>query len=96
MMGTSAVRLDGILSKEFLSTTRVLKGDTLPPFLFIVVLNFVCSAEGSNNNRLTDPPAELLPDLDFADDITLLDQDETDYRPLSNNIILCKESWLKC
>ena len=60
MMGTSAVRLDGILSKEFLSTTRVLKGDTLPPFLFNVVLDFVCSAEGSNNNRLTDPPSRII------------------------------------
>ena len=57
---TSVVHLDGILSKEFLGTTRVLKGDTLAPFLFIVVLNFVCTAEGSNNNRLTYPPSRII------------------------------------
>ena len=38
---TSAVRVDGILSKEFLVTTRVIQGDTLAPFLFIIVLDFV-------------------------------------------------------
>ena len=35
---TSAVLVDGILSKEFLVTTRVLQGAILAPFLFIIVL----------------------------------------------------------
>ena len=38
---TSAVRVDGSLSKEFLITTGVLQGDTLTPFLFIIVLDCV-------------------------------------------------------
>ena len=38
---TSAVRVDGILSREFLVTIGVLQGDTLAPFLFTIVLDFV-------------------------------------------------------
>ena len=37
----SAVHVDGILSKEFLVTTRVLQGNVLAPFLFILVPDFV-------------------------------------------------------
>ena len=38
---TSAVRVDGSLSKEFLITTGVLQGDTLAPSFFIIVLDYV-------------------------------------------------------
>ena len=38
---TSAVRVNGILSKNFLVTTGVLQGDVLAPFLSIILLNFV-------------------------------------------------------
>lgn len=43
---TSVVRLDGILSKEFVVTARVLQGDTLVSFLFVIVLNFVLQKTG--------------------------------------------------
>ena len=73
---TSAVRVDGILSKEFLFTTGVFRGDTLAHFLFIIVLDFVLQKTEIATGLLTHP-AKLLPDLDFADHIVLLDQDET-------------------
>ena len=72
---TSAVRIDGILSREFLVTTGVLQGDTLAPFLFIVVLDYVLQNTEATTGLQTHPN-ELLPDLDFADDIVLLDQGE--------------------
>ena len=72
---TSAVRVDGSPSKEFLITTGVLQGDTLVPFLFIIVLNYVLRNTEATTGLQTHPD-ELLPDLDFADDIVLLDQGE--------------------
>ena len=69
----SAVRIDGTLSQEFLITTRVLQGDTLAPFLFILVLDYVLQNTESTTGLQTHPD-ELLPNLDFADDIVLLDQ----------------------
>jgi hypothetical protein len=60
----------------------VLQGDTLAPFLFIVVLDYVMrKAIGDDNDQLgftVRPrrsrryPVEVLTDLDFADDIALL------------------------
>ena len=38
---TSAAHVDGILRKEFLANTRVFQGDTLPPIIFIIILDFV-------------------------------------------------------
>ena len=70
---TSAVRLDGILSQEFLITTRVLQGDTPAPFLFIIVLDYVLQNTEATTGLQTHP-GKLLPDIDFADDISLLDQ----------------------
>ena len=91
---TSVGRVEGILSKEFLVTTEVFQGDTLAPFLFIIVLDFALQKTKITTGLQTQP-AELLPDLDFADDIALLDQDETGYRTLLNNKILCKKRWQK-
>ena len=60
----------------------VLQGDTLAPYLFIIVLDYVMrTAIGDDNNKLgftITPragrryPAEVVTDLDFADDIALL------------------------
>ena len=67
--------LGGSLSKEFLITTNVLPGDTLAPFLFIIVLDYVLRNTEATTGLQTHPD-ELLPNLDFADDIVLLDQGE--------------------
>jgi hypothetical protein len=78
----SAVLVDGQMSEEFEVTTGVLQGDVLAPFLFIIVLDFVMCQSTSNNANdglLTHPkrssrhPAKHLNDLDFADDISLLE-----------------------
>ena len=71
----SAVRIDGILSKEFLITTGVLQGDTSAPFLFIIVLDYLLQNTEATTGLQTHP-SEMLPDLDFADDIVLFDQGE--------------------
>ena len=71
----SAVRIDEILSKEVLITTGVLQGDTLAPFLFIIVLDCVLQNTEATTGLQTHPN-EMLPDLDFADDIVLLNQGE--------------------
>ena len=58
---------------EFSITTGVLQGDTLAPFLFIIVLDYVLqNTEATTGTHLD----ELLPGFDFTDDIVLLDQGE--------------------
>ena len=73
---------DGKLSEEFEVTTGVLQGDVLAPFLFIIVLDFVMKNATKNNpggSFMTHPrrskrqPETLLNNLDFADDISLLE-----------------------
>jgi len=90
-----------INSKSFVSThdgdteaftvnSGILQGDTLAPFLFIIVLDYVlrpaiCNSElgvtlqpklGSRY------PAECLTDLDFADDIVLVSENITNGQTL--------------
>ena len=65
---TSAFRVDGSLSKEFIITAGVLQGDTLAPFLFIIVLDYVLRNTEATTGLQTHPD-QLLPGLDFADDI---------------------------
>ena len=60
----------------------VLQGDTLAPYLFIIVLDYVMRVALGNEEanlgftisqrRSRRHPAEILTDLDFADDIALL------------------------
>lgn len=82
----SAVLVEGKQTAEFDVTTGVLQGDTLAPFLFIIVMDYVlnraqaqhkanCNSGGfvtkrSNGRR---HPEEAIFDLDFADDIALLE-----------------------
>ena len=51
----------------------VLQGDTLVPFSFIIVLHYVLQNTEATTDLQTHPD-ELLPDLDFANDIVLMDQ----------------------
>ena len=81
--GTKAV----VLSPEgetdpFDIEAGVLQGDTLAPYLFIIVLDYeMRKAIGEDNDKLgftvnnrlcSRKPAEVITDLDFADDIALL------------------------
>ena len=66
----SCVKIENEFSEFFKVNTGVLQGDTLAPFLFIVVLNYILS---QNNHGLQTHTDYKLPDLDFADDIAQLD-----------------------
>ena len=82
----SKVLVEGKVTDEFNITTGVLQGDTLAPFLFIIVLDYVLNeaekeyAEETGSHGFTTKlrngprsPAEALFDLAFADDIALLE-----------------------
>ena len=79
---SSAVMVDGGISEPFDVTTGVLQGDVLAPFLFIILVDYLLDkASGPDSGVVTFPrqsrryPAKvgLLNDLDFADDIALLE-----------------------
>jgi len=71
----SSVRIGQERSKSFPVTTGVLQGDTLAPFLFIIVLDFVLrQTPNSLGFRPYGDLNSILTDLDFADDIVLLDK----------------------
>ncbi len=78
--------MDGHISEEFDVTTGVLQGDTLAPFLFIIVIDYVMKNAESNHinekgehgfitnlRQSNRRPATTIHDLDFADDIALLE-----------------------
>ena len=69
-------------TEDFEITAGVLQGDTLAPFLFVIVLDYALrKAIGGKEDELgftlkprksRRHPKIVLPDLDFADDIALL------------------------
>ena len=73
--------VDGGLSDSFDVTTGVLRGDVLAPFLFVVLVDYLLKKATSqlDSGVVTHPrrsrrhPAKSLNDLDFADDIALLE-----------------------
>ena len=77
----SAVMVDGGLSDPFDVTTGVLQGDVLAPFLFVVLVDYLLkkamlqldSGVVIHPRRSRRHPAKSLNDLDFADDIALLE-----------------------
>ena len=77
----SAVMVDGDLFDPFDVTTGVLQGDVLAPFLFVVLVDYLLKKATSqldsgvviHPRRSRRHPAKSLNDLDFADDIALLE-----------------------
>lgn len=73
--------VDGSISDPFEVTTGVLQGDVLAPFLFVILIDYLMKSttEGTDAGVVTHPrqssrhPAKVLNDLDFADDIALLE-----------------------
>ena len=69
-------------SEEFDILAGVLQGDTLAPYLFVIILDYVLRKAISGREqelgltltprRSSRHPAVVLTDLDFADDISLL------------------------
>ena len=77
----SCVLLDGEYSRFFGVNTGVLQGDTLAPFLFIIVLDYILKQVPTALSINTHHDRRLA-DLDFADDVALLDdsrEDATDH-----------------
>lgn len=82
----SVILVDGNTFEEFNVTTGVLQGDTIAAFLFIIVIDYVMkNAENehkdekgeygftTNARQSSRHPATTINDLDFADDIALLE-----------------------
>ena len=77
----SAVMVDGNVSDPFGVTTGVLQGDILAPFLFVVLVDYLLkkatlqldSGVVTHPRRYRRHPVKSLNDLDFADDIALLE-----------------------
>ncbi|KAI8480549.1 hypothetical protein Bbelb_417290 [Branchiostoma belcheri] len=77
----SAVMVDGNITKPFQVTTGVLQGDVLAPFLFIILVDYLmkksiedtCSGVVTHPRQSSRHPAKILNDLNFADNIALLE-----------------------
>ena len=73
------ILVNGKMSEPFAITTGVLQGDTLAPFLFIMVIDYVMSNSEEDFGFIYEQrtssrhPAKTINDLDFADDIALLE-----------------------
>lgn len=76
---TSRVNVDGKMSNEFKITTGVIQGDVLAPSLFIIVIDYVIRKSEkefgyiSHQRQSSRNPEKKLNDLDYADDIALLE-----------------------
>ena len=77
-----AVFVGGKLSEPFDITTGVLQGDVLAPFLFVIVMDYVLTKSERDFGFIHQPrigslsrgtPALKICDLDFADDVGLLE-----------------------
>ena len=77
----SAEMVDGNISEPFEVSTGVLQGDVLAPFLFIILVDYLLKKATTDldSGAVTHPrrsrryPVKVLNDLDFADDIALLE-----------------------
>ena len=77
----SAVMVDGNLPDTFVVATGVLQSDFIAPFLFVILVEYLLAKATSDidSGIVTHPrrsrryPAIVLNDLDFADDIALLE-----------------------
>ncbi|KAI8507856.1 hypothetical protein Bbelb_140960 [Branchiostoma belcheri] len=77
----SVVLVEGQVSEHFCVSTGVLQGDVLAPFLFIILIDYLLrrATADSDSGIVTHPrasrrhPAKQINDLDFADDIALLE-----------------------
>ena len=92
---SSRVQVDSQLSGGlFTVSTGVLQGDTLVPFLFIIVLDHVLSQISPHFCFVTHVNPEIrLTDLDFSDDISLLDGSISDMPGIISSI--CQRMQLK-
>jgi len=97
----AAVKLDGSISEFFDLGVGVLQGDTLAPYLFVIVIDWVMRnaipdesigvlikpRHGTHSRTIS--PAKYLTDLIFADDINLI---STDHKNMQK-MLLSVEKW---
>ena len=70
----SIISIENNFSNEIETTAGVLQGDTLAPFLFIIVIDYIMTKIPANYGVVTHlNPIIKLSDLGFADDIVLFD-----------------------
>ena len=68
----SAVLVDGQLTEEFDVTTGVLQGDTLAPFLFIIVIDYVMkNAEIQHTNEQGEHEFKMFVDISNTTAVSL-------------------------
>lgn len=72
-------------TETFLPTAGVLQGDTLAPFLFVIVLDLVLR-QAIDGYQMTRPLPGGIHDLDFADDIALLASCQEDAQALLSRV----------
>ena len=80
-------------TEQFAIDTGVLQGDPLAPFLFIICLDYALRSAITDSDGLTlkrrrssRHPAVVLPDLDYADDIALLENTIKSAQDLLNRV----------
>jgi hypothetical protein len=95
---TAAVKSDGDISEFFDLGVGVLQGDTLAPYLFVIVLDWVMRNAIPDPTLgfcirarvgTTSPALYVTDDLDFADDIAVLSSSATDMQAM----VLSIEHW---
>ena len=98
---TAAVKSDGDISDYFDLGVGVLQGDTLAPYLFVLVIDWImrnavpdaslgfCVRERVGTRSRCTSPAVYVTDLDFADDIAVLSSSATNMQIM----ILSIELW---
>ncbi|KAL5253695.1 hypothetical protein ACHWQZ_G013464 [Mnemiopsis leidyi] len=94
----SRVETSDGLTEFFETLISVLQGDTLAPFLFIIVLDIILRNCMSPEHGLTITPrqsrripAVTVTDLDFADDLALLSNTIQEAQSLLNNLEIAAE-----
>ena len=97
----AAVKFEGGISDSFDLGVGVLQGDTLAPYLFVIVIDWVlrnaitdatkgiCIKARTGSRTRQFSPALYVTDLDFADDIALLSSDSNSMQQM----LLSVESW---
>ena len=82
---SAVVFADGQTSDQFSINTGVLQGDVLAPYLFIIVMDYILANSTKGNGigfeyrprRSRRDPARFIADLDFADDVALIESSVT-------------------
>lgn len=73
------IKIGNSYSKKINITSGILQGDTLAPFLFIIVLDYALrKIPNELGFRSHNSPSKYIADLEFADDVVLLASTQTD------------------